>query len=184
MTKSATRQAREVVKTVWNPISWNQSQSVAKLASHGRTISAAKKTPRTVRITLRAPGGMGGSEAGAGRSKGCVMPDNLPLRGAVTTSGDADLRLRAEDFAASGLTAINDCGLSEDRGEKRSAVFPLFLSPHSLANPRWLLVLRPQFLSPQSAHTEFLLLGGDQDNAVGSFGSKSLEGRAALDDFH
>ena len=56
------------------------------------------------------------------------------------------LTIRIKDFAASGLTAIEDRRLSEDCGERRSADI---LSPPLIADPRWRLVLRPQ--SPQSA---------------------------------
>jgi hypothetical protein len=57
------------------------------------------------------------------------------------------MRLRIEDscglriLADSGLTAIEDRRLSEDRGETRSAHI---LNPPLIADPRWLLVLRPQ----------------------------------------
>jgi hypothetical protein len=69
-----------------------------------------------------------------------------------------------EDFAVSGPTAIDDCGLIEDGGEKRNDPSSMpdkrrapvadsrycvsLLSPHLIVDPQWLLVLRPQ--SPQS----------------------------------
>src|SRR5688500_10301703 len=166
MTKSATRQAREVVKTVWNPISWNQSQSVAKLASHGRTISAAKKTPRTVRITLRAPRGMGGSAAGAGRSKGRVMQVHLPLRGEATAFW---CLASPSDYGLCGLRTNSHLRLLT-KSALRSAAPP---TPGSAARS-----------TQASRHALVLSLGGDQDSAVGGFGPRSLGGRAALDYFH
>src|SRR5688572_12559549 len=52
--------------------------------------------------------------------------------------------LRIEDFAASGLSAIDNRRLIEDCGESIRGRFPLILSPQLVADPRWSLVLRPQ----------------------------------------
>src|ERR1700693_3757963 len=71
--KSPIRQITDVANTDWKPISLNQSQSVAKLASQGTT-TRARKNPATIHSTiLLRDFGRGGSRAGPGRSKGDVM---------------------------------------------------------------------------------------------------------------
>jgi hypothetical protein len=62
-----------VVKTVWNPISLNHSQSVKKLASHGTAIIPTKMRPTIQRRIFLKDRGIGGRVAGPGLSNGELM---------------------------------------------------------------------------------------------------------------
>src|ERR1700694_2490719 len=73
MKKRPIRQISEAANTDWNPISLNQSQSVAKLASHGTRMSAKKSPAIIPSATLLKDFGRGGNRAGPGRSNGDVM---------------------------------------------------------------------------------------------------------------
>src|ERR1700686_2970438 len=73
MRKRPIRQIREVTKTDWKPISLNQSQSVAKLASQGSRMKATNSAAAIPTTNFRKDLGRGGSRAGPGRSKGDVM---------------------------------------------------------------------------------------------------------------
>src|SRR6267143_6656531 len=73
MRKRPILQISEVANTDWKPISLNQSQSVAKLASQGTTTRAKKRAAISPSTILLKDFGRGGSRAGPGRSKGEVM---------------------------------------------------------------------------------------------------------------
>src|ERR1043166_2586103 len=77
---SDTRQRNDVTKTGWNPISLNQSQSVAKPTSHGSTKRPRKHAATIPSTKRRVPRRRGGKTRRPAGGKGSVMSPSCRVR--------------------------------------------------------------------------------------------------------
>src|SRR5688500_723931 len=135
-------------------------QRLPELRSGGRTLHQGRDLRRTMRRWRQRVGSRSWRRNGRSRRRHRMgtcqglavwveraMSPGSNYRGARSNAGIHEwwvmlFGLRIEDIAASGLTAIYDRGLSEDRGgAKRTSGLR---GPHLVADPRWPLVPRPQ----------------------------------------